>query len=404
MSRKASGETFTYEVGEANPSGDGNSYQYVKDPVDKKVPPGHAGPDEHHDDMSPPSSRVVPPGTGELWSGDATYMIGASARVAAKWLRAQREFTLRPAGWRALSDEGSRFLRSLESSDSVFRGMTETEYKATVGSGRPIWSKGLHSHPSEGTNFARSAEDAESYVDFGRDDPRTTGRPNYLVEVARTSEMVDARDGYVKSPIPVDSARRVWILEAEGDSLVIRPIGGARGKSATTIDQIVDRTDPEVAARAGDVSVKAKRFNPKTGFWTFKCQGSKGEEYTIRLKGIKKGGFVQLSKAQVQVSCSCNFFRWQGPEHWAKVNGYLYGKPRGTASKPVIKDPPGTHWACKHVLAALALARGYRFSFTGTWSYDGELVPIPDPTRVVSRYLEGRYGGLDLPNVSEDLV
>ncbi len=373
--RKSSAETFTYEVGEANPSGDGNSYQYVKTPVDKKVPPGHDGPETHLDDANPPSNRVVPPGDGTMWKGDATYMIGSAQRV----IQAHQGVVLRPSGWRATSDDGVAFLRSLERSGTVFRGMTGVEFLATVAAAKPVWSKGNHSHSSQGSNFATSAEDAESYVNFGRDDPRVTGRPNYLVQVDRIPEMETSRDGYVKSPIPVDTVRRVWIMEAQDEEIVIRPLG--RGKSATTIDQIVSSTDPAVAAKSSDLRVTVKRFSPSTGIWVFKCSGSKGEEYTIRLKGIKKGGMMNLSKAQVQVSCNCNFFRWQGPEHWAKTNGYLFGKPRGTASKPVVKDPPGTHWACKHVLAALAMAREYRFASTTDWSFSGDPMPFPGPNK-----------------------
>lgn len=53
------------------------------------------------------------------------------------------------------------------------------------------------------------------------------------------------------------------------------------------------------------------------------------------------------------VSCDCLFWQWQGPEHWAKVDDYLLGDPKGTASKPRVKDPKESHRACKHVAAVL---------------------------------------------------
>ena len=129
---------------------------------------------------------------------------------------------LRPLGWNATSEEGHAFLKSLEGPAFVFRGITETEYSATIGSGKPIWSRGDYSHSSEGTNFATSAEDAESYVNFGRDDPRKTGRSNYLVRVRKTPEMILGRDGYVKSHNPVD-AEAVWeMLPVEGEIQIRR--------------------------------------------------------------------------------------------------------------------------------------------------------------------------------------
>jgi len=53
------------------------------------------------------------------------------------------------------------------------------------------------------------------------------------------------------------------------------------------------------------------------------------------------------------VSSTCGFWRWQGPEHWAKVGGYLLGNPVGTASNPNAKDPKGENRVCKHVFATL---------------------------------------------------
>jgi hypothetical protein len=68
-----------------------------------------------------------------------------------------------------------------------------------------------------------------------------------------------------------------------------------------------------------------------------------------------------LAKAHVRVSCTCPFWRWQGPEHWAKQGDYLFGKPVGLATKPDIKDPSGGHRACKHVLAVLDMVTARRW-------------------------------------------
>lgn len=174
--------------------------------------------------------------------------------------------------------------------------------------------------------------------------------------------------------------------EALADDIMAR---WARSKTAATIEDIMNNTGAVVHKRSQGLQVNAKRFNPDTGFWGFTVIGSKGEPYYVRIKGIRKSKAQKLlSSAQVKCSCSCPFWRWQGPEHWGKVNGYLYGRPRGTASFPVIRDPKEKHWACKHILAAMEKARTYRFSSEETaWSLEGEIVPMLEPSaaRVAAR-------------------
>lgn len=131
-------------------------------------------------------------------------------------------------------------------------------------------------------------------------------------------------------------------------------------KYAATIAEITAKTDGPILQKAKGVSVRLKRADPKNGFWTFKAAGSGGESYTVRLRAVVQGTMTDVQKAQVFVSCDCNFFRWQGPEHWAKTNGYLYGKPAGTASAPTEKDPRGQHRVCKHVAAAFNAAKQFR--------------------------------------------
>lgn len=59
----------------------------------------------------------------------------------------------------------------------------------------------------------------------------------------------------------------------------------------------------------------------------------------------------RVETMDVRVTCNCPSFRWNGGEHWAKENGYLYGNPRGTASFPEERDPNMKHGACKHLIA-----------------------------------------------------
>jgi hypothetical protein len=157
-------------------------------------------------------------------------------------------------------------------------------------------------------------------------------------------------------------------------------------RTAATIGDLLSNTGPEVHKRSLNVTPKLKRADPRRGIWTFEVTGSTGKLYKVWVKGKKKGNVRNLDKAQIQCTCTCPFWRWQGPEHWGKKNKFLYQRPRGTASDPVIRDPREQHWACKHVLAALEMARKYRLASEQGWSFEGELVPMANPARVALRY------------------
>jgi len=151
---------------------------------------------------------------------------------------------------------------------------------------------------------------------------------------------------------------REIILRPDASPKYVGPVG--RGKVAARIADIEMHTGREVHERSKDLPVTLYRATPKKGVWLFNVTGSRGDVYRVRLKGIRKPHNIRrMSKAHVLVSCSCPFWRWQGPEHWGKTNQFLYGRPRGTASLPIIRDPKEKHWACKHVLAVLRLARRY---------------------------------------------
>jgi hypothetical protein len=136
------------------------------------------------------------------------------------------DLVLRPKEYQATTNEGYEWLENLKRSGHVYRGMTDAEFSATVGAGKPIMSTGAHSHHSEGTNFTDDPVGAEGYVDFGRDDPRKTGKSNYLVEVKVTPTMKLEPDGYTKSkePVPLEAVTRVWEMYPEDGAVKVRQI------------------------------------------------------------------------------------------------------------------------------------------------------------------------------------
>lgn len=183
----------------------------------------------------------------------------------------------------------------------------------------------------------------------------------------------------------VDSPGLSWRVVPPGD-------GSQLVRSAATMADIASQTGPAVHEKVSGVKLALNRSDPKRGIWSFRAAGSKGDTYIVRIKGIKERGISKLSTARVQVSCTCPFFRWQGPEHWAKKNSYLYGKPEGTASKPDVKDPKGQHWACKHIIKALQTCRTYRMASEGSLhtlmqEAQVEFVVEASPERVASLHL-----------------
>jgi len=132
-------------------------------------------------------------------------------------------------------------------------------------------------------------------------------------------------------------------------------------RTAALIRDIREGCASDLVSRAQGLDFRVARVSEKNGVWLFDVQGSK-DPYRVRFKAQRKGNVTDIRKAHVKVSCSCPFWQWQGPEHWAKAGGYLYGSPQGSATRPNIKDPNGQHRACKHVLAVLDHVTSNRWS------------------------------------------
>lgn len=136
--------------------------------------------------------------------------------------RASTPVIIRPEGWNAANDEPDDWKRG----GHLYRGMTAVEYEAHKRAGS-IKSTGAYSHASEGTNFTDDAREAESYVNFGRDDPRKSGKPTYVIEVKNDPDLLKRwPDGYYKAqaPLPWKIVTRVWKCYAENGAVVAEQI------------------------------------------------------------------------------------------------------------------------------------------------------------------------------------
>ena len=134
-------------------------------------------------------------------------------------------------------------------------------------------------------------------------------------------------------------------------------------KTAALLETIEAGISDAVLSRSRALPVTLKRVDPKNAMWTFSVKAGpipwrdKKSEYKVRVKVNRKGNVRDMEKADFLMTCDCPFWQWQGPEYWAKEGGYLYGKPRGTATPPDQKDPDGEHRLCKHSIAVLGHMR-----------------------------------------------
>lgn len=140
--------------------------------------------------------------------------------------------------------------------------------------------------------------------------------------------------------------------------LVVPLIEGTM-RVATKLDTIETGLNPKVKERAAQCSVTLKRADIPNLRWLFSVDCGNGPK-VVKVKAERSARVVQFPKMDLHLTCSCPAWRWLGPEHHSKREEYIDGKPRGTASVPVIRDPKGINRVCKHVEAVLGSIRSWQ--------------------------------------------
>lgn len=123
-------------------------------------------------------------------------------------------------------------------------------------------------------------------------------------------------------------------------------------------EEILAGLNPKFQERATSCSVQLKRADIGNLRWLFSVNCGNGPK-VVKLKAFRAKNVVKLGKMDVDLSCSCPAWQWLGPEHHAKREDYIDGKPRGTATVPVIRDPQGVNRVCKHVAAVLSSVKSW---------------------------------------------
>jgi len=142
-------------------------------------------------------------------------------------------------------------------------------------------------------------------------------------------------------------------LISNNDSVINSRAGNSKyGRGATGDYQ----QDIQNYLRNGDINLENTDF--KNFLFQFSVPGdgwaNSKDRYVVDIK-FNKDGAPSLAKLNVEVKCDCPFFIYNGPEHNAKSNGYLYGSPRGTATPPNVRDPSRQYYICKHIAAIFNL-------------------------------------------------
>jgi len=130
-------------------------------------------------------------------------------------------------------------------------------------------------------------------------------------------------------------------------------------KIASRISDVENGLNPKVVTRAKKCTASLKRADVSNLRWLFTVDCGNGPK-TVKLKAARTGRVTDLAKMDVKFTCSCHAWRWLGSEHHSKREEYLDGKPRGTATPPVIKDPLGVNRVCKHVAAVIGNVRQWK--------------------------------------------
>jgi hypothetical protein len=135
---------------------------------------------------------------------------------------------------------------------------------------------------------------------------------------------------------------------------------------AATAEQILEGLNPKFVARSRQVAVALKRADRKNLRWIFSVKGN--DVYAVKIRAIRpRKNTTKFSKLDLELSCSCPAWQWQGPEFHSTgghllpgpVPEYQLGALMGTASTPNIRDPERQNFICKHVAAVLAATRGW---------------------------------------------
>lgn len=178
-----------------------------------------------------------------------------------------------------------------------------------------------------------------------------------------------------------------------GNAVFCERDASVNDKTADTIPMIRRRAERALFEKARSRPASLVKFEKRRLTWTFKSG-----KWQVKLRALPAAGekAVNVMKMHIRCACSCPFWRWQGPEHWGKKYKWQYGRPRGTATFPKIRDPKFRKPVCKHVLAVFDYVQSQKLKIPAESRkpklarYSADKTPVcehPSPSRVAGRFL-----------------
>jgi hypothetical protein len=195
-------------------------------------------------------------------------------------------------------------------------------------------------------------------VEFNRPDEHFYRDPDILIlDSERYKDLIDVSVISSERDI-VNSVIALYLLNTNPTHLHL-----SNRKYAIKYSDIDSRLAHDIKDRARGCSVRLKRSMPKNNRYTFSVTSRGGSgTHVVALRAEASDKRVKkLDKADLFLSCSCNYWIYYGPEYHARRGGYLDGKSKGTATPPRVRDPDGNHIVCKHVYAVLDYAKNYEY-------------------------------------------
>jgi hypothetical protein len=237
--------------------------------------------------------------------------------------------------------------------------------------GEDLQAPNLDGHPQTGLKW-EIRPPAPGGLDYPDDKVRNTMNPtdgsgkvlpmSYYTDLANNTQQVsDGRqDRYLhNNNFEVKQATRALVREildahfGHGVRSAFGPEEGLR-RVATTVREILRRCDKKIKERSRQYTPKLARTDTKNWIWHWDVGN-----HVVRVQAFKRGNTSNVPKLNLRVSCSCPYWRWWGPAHWATKSDYQKGEAPGTATYPKIRDPARWRPVCKHAYAVLEKSQDF---------------------------------------------
>ena len=130
-------------------------------------------------------------------------------------------------------------------------------------------------------------------------------------------------------------------------------------KTALTIADLMRTTSKFSRYRAPNTRAFIIKSEPRILRYTYRVTGyeswSDPDGYAVIIQFEKDPKVRVITATDVNVTCSCPFWKYWGADYNAQRKDYLYGDPESSGSFPSKRDPGLKNLICKHVYAVGAL-------------------------------------------------